>query len=151
VNTQAPTIGDEIAKDFSDNKRHLTDAEQRRLAGMIDELLAQRAPAVADAAPTGTDGWDEVEAVRQAIAPVIDWYQPDEEHPRLTVDIVKDAVADLQSDREACLRLTSAATFAATEIRAWMGNWNADAIDRMRGDFVRVAERLETALKDGAK
>jgi hypothetical protein len=99
VNTQAPTIGDEIAKDFSDNKRHLTDAEQRRLAGMIDELLAQRAPAVADAAPTGTDGWDEVEAVRQAIAPVIDWYQPDEEHPRLTVDIVKDAVADLQSDR----------------------------------------------------
>jgi hypothetical protein len=40
------TIGDRIAKDFSDNKRHLTDAEQRRLAAMIDvevnEVIARR-------------------------------------------------------------------------------------------------------------
>ena len=53
----------------------------------------------------GTDGWDEVDAIRQAIEPVIDWYQSDEEHPRLTLDIIKDIVADLQSDRAEVLRL----------------------------------------------
>jgi hypothetical protein len=112
---------------------------------------AERAIYDAVQAVESLDGWDEVDAIRRAIAPVLCRYQADDDYPRPTLDIIKDIVADLQSDREACLRLTSAATFAATEIRAWMGNWNADAVDRMRGDFVRVAERLETALKDGAK
>jgi hypothetical protein len=185
------TIGDEIADDFDQNKRSLTDAEKRRLAGMIDaqvdhiiaerDRLASACEGIRDAQAAGElsyrssdgrgydamleiervlgpgasagdrSGWDEVEAIRQAIEPVLDWYQSDEEQPRLTVDIIKDIVADLQSDRDNILKLRNAAVFAVKEVRAWMGNWNADAIDRMRADFVRMAERLEQALKDGAK
>jgi hypothetical protein len=71
VNTNVLTIGDEIAKDFSDNKRHLTDSEQRRLAGMIDARFAQRAPAVADAAPTGTEAYTREleERLSEVVAP----------------------------------------------------------------------------------
>jgi hypothetical protein len=42
----ATTVGDEIADDFDQNKRSLTDAEKRRLAGMIDakvdQIIAER-------------------------------------------------------------------------------------------------------------
>ena len=40
--TTEKTIGEKIAEDFSTNKVHLTDAEQRRLAGMIDKEFAHR-------------------------------------------------------------------------------------------------------------
>ncbi len=33
------TIGDQIAAEFSRDKHHLSDAEQRRLAGMIDAAI----------------------------------------------------------------------------------------------------------------
>lgn len=46
-------------------------------------------------------------AIREALAPVIDWYQSDEHPGRNTVDIVKDVVADLQDDRKAALKLKS--------------------------------------------
>jgi hypothetical protein len=39
--TNVNTIGERIAREFSENKRHLTGAEQRRLAGMIDAATAQ--------------------------------------------------------------------------------------------------------------
>jgi hypothetical protein len=44
-------------------------------------------------------------AIREALAPVIDWYQSDEVPGRNTVDIVRDVVADLQEDRRAALIL----------------------------------------------
>ncbi len=34
------TTGEQIAKTFSDDKHHLSDTEQRRLAGMIDAELS---------------------------------------------------------------------------------------------------------------
>lgn len=43
--------------------------------------------------------------VREALAPVIDWYQSDEVPGRNTADIVRDVVADLQEDRKAALIL----------------------------------------------
>lgn len=45
-------------------------------------------------------------AIREALAPVIDWYQSDEHPGRNTVDIVRDVVSDLQEDRAASLLLT---------------------------------------------
>ena len=43
--------------------------------------------------------------IREALDPVIDWYQSDEHPGRNTVDIVRDVVADLQGDRAASLLL----------------------------------------------
>lgn len=43
--------------------------------------------------------------IREALAPVMDWYQSDEVPGRNTVDIVRDVVADLQEDRRASLVL----------------------------------------------
>lgn len=43
--------------------------------------------------------------------------------------------------------LTEAAEFASREIRAWFANWNADAMHRMRNDFVAVADKLDAALR----
>jgi len=44
--------------------------------------------------------------IREALAPVIDWYQSDEVPGRNTGAIVRDIVADLQDDRRAALILT---------------------------------------------
>lgn len=44
--------------------------------------------------------------IREALAPVIDWYQSDEVPGRNTVAIVRDMVSDLQEDRRAALILT---------------------------------------------
>jgi hypothetical protein len=43
--------------------------------------------------------------IREALAPVIDWYQSDEVPGRNTADIVRDVVADLEADRKAALIL----------------------------------------------
>ncbi|WP_339696024.1 hypothetical protein [Celeribacter baekdonensis] len=43
--------------------------------------------------------------IREALEPVIDWYQSDEVPGRNTVDIVRDVVADLVEDREAILNV----------------------------------------------
>ncbi len=40
------TTGEQIAKEFSDDKCHLSDAEQRRLAGMIDAELSRTVEAL---------------------------------------------------------------------------------------------------------
>lgn len=41
--------------------------------------------------------------IREALAPVIDWYHSDEHPDRNTVDIVSDVVSDLQEDRAALI------------------------------------------------
>lgn len=46
------------------------------------------------------------------LAPVLDWYQSDEEAARPPMDILRDIVDDLQSDRKAALVASSAATDA---------------------------------------
>lgn len=46
------------------------------------------------------------------LAPVLDWYQSDEESARPPMDILRDIVDDLQSDRKAALVASSAATDA---------------------------------------
>jgi len=43
--------------------------------------------------------------IREALEPVIDWYQSDEHPGRRTVDIVQDVVSDLQLDRSHCLQV----------------------------------------------
>lgn len=42
--------------------------------------------------------------IREALGPVIDWYQSDEIPGLNTVEIVRDVVSDLQEDRAACLK-----------------------------------------------
>lgn len=46
--------------------------------------------------------------IREALEPVIDWYQSDEHPSRDTVDIVEDIVADLQMDRNDSLKCRKA-------------------------------------------
>lgn len=48
------------------------------------------------------------DALLAALKPVIDWYQSDEQPPRNPIDIIRDIVEDLQSDRADCLRLRRA-------------------------------------------
>ncbi len=43
--------------------------------------------------------------IREALGPVVHWYQRDEIPGRNTVDIVRDVVSDLQEDRAACLNV----------------------------------------------
>jgi hypothetical protein len=51
----------------------------------------------------------EIEAIRSAILPVKDWYNPEGEYPsRPLPDVVKDIVSDLQSDRADSLKLKAA-------------------------------------------
>jgi hypothetical protein len=45
------------------------------------------------------------ERMRGALTPVLDWFQSDEHDERPTVDILRDVVAELQSDRADVLRL----------------------------------------------
>ncbi len=69
-----------------------------------------------------------VDATRDALAPVLDWYQSDEHEPRPTEDIVADAVADLVSDRDEVLRL-------AKEVKRLEGKLRHHGIDPM-GEFI---------------
>jgi len=61
----------------------------------------------------------QADAMRDALEPVMDWYQSDEQHPRCILTIVKEVVADLQADRtmalhcEALLRDADKLAFAA--------------------------------------
>lgn len=45
----------------------------------------------------------DIDPVREAIAPVLHWYQSDEHEDRSTVSIMEDMVSDLQRDREDAL------------------------------------------------
>lgn len=45
--------------------------------------------------------------LREALEPVLHWYQSDEQPDRPLLDIIADIVADLQVDRTECLRLTA--------------------------------------------
>ena len=49
----------------------------------------------------------QLDAVQAAVAPVLDWYQSDEQPPRPLAEIVADVVADLQADRTELLGLRS--------------------------------------------
>lgn len=60
---------------------------------------------------TPEGGW----AIRDLLAvlePVLDWYQSDEHPEREPLEILRDIVADLQSDRQAALVASSAASDA---------------------------------------
>jgi hypothetical protein len=46
--------------------------------------------------------------LRSILAPVMDWYQPDDQHARPLADILRDIVADLQDDRASLLRIEQA-------------------------------------------
>ena len=45
----------------------------------------------------------EVDAIREALEPVLHWYQSDEHPDRSTAEIVRDIVADAQRDRAAII------------------------------------------------
>lgn len=66
-----------------------------------------------------------LEVIRQ-IEPVLDWYQPDDQMPRPLGQIIRDMVADLQSDRKQNTRMAQAlqrlrdAGNADPQIEAWM-------------------------------
>lgn len=50
--------------------------------------------------------------IREALAPVMDWYQSDEHPGRNTVDIVQDVVSDLVDDRTALINAQKVAQHA---------------------------------------
>lgn len=141
--------GAKAAKALEDNHREWF-YEQRDYPAKIDYAGVARvinAALSSPAAQTGEDkagdGWDEVQAIRDAIEPVIDWYQahPDDTpttitHPRLTVDIVKDLVADLQSDRAEVLKLRKAALTPAFTVPA-------DALAKDDAELLAKLEALE--------
>ncbi len=62
-----------------------------------------KTPENSTAQPVGCD------ALFAVLEPVIDWYQSDELPERHPLDIIRDIVADLQSDRKAALAASSAA------------------------------------------
>lgn len=59
------------------------------------------------------------------LAPVIDWYQPDDQPPRDPLDIVRDIVADLQDDRAASIRFRAALEIAKVGIA---DQWARDVV-----------------------
>jgi len=58
-----------------------------------------------------TEGQSQVgsDALFAVLLPVLDWYQSDEANARPPLDIIRDIVADLQTDRHAALVASSAA------------------------------------------
>jgi hypothetical protein len=46
--------------------------------------------------------------VREALVPVLDWFQSDEHEARPTLDILRDVVAELQMDRQVSLKAMEA-------------------------------------------
>lgn len=80
------------AKEGYDSSECATHGESDNLMGMccMNTKTAQAA---------------ELEALRRDVAPVRHWYESDEHSPRSDVDILKDIVADLQSDRAENLKL----------------------------------------------
>jgi hypothetical protein len=101
-----------------------------------------------------SDGWDEVEAIRQAIAPVIDWYQSDEHHPRLTVDIIKDIVADLQKDRAEVLKLRRVraqdlydALWEVSEVPEALESLGRSGLPQLRAARNAIADACEAGMR----
>lgn len=47
--------------------------------------------------------------LREVLEPILHWYQSDEHPPRDLADILRDAIADLQSDRAIALKVRAAA------------------------------------------
>jgi hypothetical protein len=67
------------------------------------------------------------------LAPVLDWYQSDERQEREPLDIIRDIVDDLQSDRSANLRMDA----ALTKIRDSFESLNGQECDRGCGKCIR--------------
>ena len=59
------TTGERIAKDFSENKCHLTNAEQRRLATMIDHEFSRNQGARNDVCVASRELQRELQAVME--------------------------------------------------------------------------------------
>lgn len=76
-------------------------------------------------------------AIREKLAPVLDWYQSDEHPGRNTVDIVADVVEDLQTDRAAVLAAQRVALDAKRQCEAGAPisayNLANDIISALRG------------------
>ncbi len=83
------TTGERIAKAFSDDKHHLSDAEQRRLAGMIDAGNAER--------DAERDALQDAESAAQELADLVD----DESYTldSFTTQPVRAALAKLAAHR----------------------------------------------------
>ena len=65
-----------------------------------DQLISRTEARVALAVVREHDA----DAIREALEPVLHWYQSDEHPDRSTAEIVRDIVADLQRDRAAVVR-----------------------------------------------
>lgn len=80
------------AKEGYDSSECATHGESDNLMGMccMNTIAAQAA---------------ELEALRGEVEPVRHWYESDEHSPRSDVEVLKDIVADLQSDRAENLKL----------------------------------------------
>ena len=78
----------------------------------------------------------EVERLREALGPVMHWYQSDEHEPRSLADIIADAVADLQHDRGIALAA-----------QALMARWPTDQHDG--SPLYDEAQNLRAALTEG--
>jgi hypothetical protein len=68
---------------------------------------------------------------------------------RFTAVIDRELAAATAAAEARAGEVREAAAFAEREIRAWFGNWSPGAMDRMRKDFVRVADRLAAAVAAG--
>ena len=85
----------------------------------LQETLADGSPVTYFTAEMVGDNWQmrryarnihaaqaaELEALRGEVEPVRHWYESDEHSPRSDVEVLKDIVADLQSDRAENLKL----------------------------------------------
>ena len=78
------------------------------------------------------------------LAPVLDWYQSDEQPERAPLDILRDIVDDLQSDRSANIRMDA----ALTKIRDNFERLNGQECDRGCGKCIQciaAAALVDTA------
>ena len=74
--------------------------------------------------------------MKEALAPVMDWYQSDEEPPRPLADIARDAIDDLLEDRQDALRCRR-----AVELLKVIGSYGEPEWDKevFRDGFKKVS------------
>lgn len=89
-------------------------------------------------------------AVREALAPVLDWFQSDEEAERPLVDILRDVVQELVADREDNLKYQNIEHDLRRQVEL-SDSYGGPRVDEF-GDRVRaeVVKRLE-AIRTGSR